>query len=135
VKWTKGFTLLEVLLALVIVGISVTVVLQLFSHNLRNVANSEDYVKAALVAEGKLRDITEGVDLTERQWTEYTDDGYRIDVTVLPVENDKAQAVNMKLLQVDLSLSWKSGSRNRVMNIKTLKLVNPSEERKEPVNS
>jgi general secretion pathway protein I len=131
----QGFTLLEVLLALVIVGIAISVVLQLFSFNLRNVANSEDYVKAAMVAESKLRQIVDSADLTERQWSENTGDGYRFDVVVSPIEKDKAQAIDMKLLQVDLSMSWKSGSKNRTISVKTLKLIKQSDEKKEPVNS
>jgi general secretion pathway protein I len=132
---SPGFTLLEVLLALVIVGIAISVVLQLFSFNLRNVASSEDYVKAAMVAESKLRQIVDNGDLTERQWSENTGDGYRFDVAVSPIEKDKAQAVDMKLLQVDLTMSWKSGAKNRTINVKTLKLIKQSDEKKEPVNS
>ncbi len=39
---TAGFTLLEVLVALALLGVGVVVVLQLFSANLRSISASED---------------------------------------------------------------------------------------------
>jgi len=49
----KGFTLIEVLVAVALLGIAVTVVIQLFSANLRAIASSEDYIYASARAEAK----------------------------------------------------------------------------------
>jgi general secretion pathway protein I len=127
----SGFTLLEVLLALALVGIAVTVILQLFSSNLRNIAGSGDYVKASLRAEEKMREVVDNPDLAERQWVESTPDGYRVDVTVTPVEVEKTQAVvGAKFFKVDLILSWRQGAKNKTVNLSTLKFIRPTEEKK-----
>jgi general secretion pathway protein I len=132
----SAFTLLEVLLALALVGVAVTMILQLFSSNLRNIAGSGDYVKASLRAQEKMREILDSTDLAERQWTESTTDGYRIDVAVAPVEKERVQTITgAQLLKVDLVLSWKQGVRNKTMNLSTLKYVRPSEGQKAPVTS
>jgi prepilin-type N-terminal cleavage/methylation domain-containing protein len=46
----KGFTLLEILVALAILATAVTIIFQLFSAGLRNIAVSEDVVSAAVRA-------------------------------------------------------------------------------------
>ena len=43
----KGFTLIEVLVSVVLLGIAVAIVLQLFSANVRALATSEDYIYAS----------------------------------------------------------------------------------------
>jgi type II secretion system protein I len=127
---SKGFTLLEVLVALAIVGLAVTAILELFSSNLRAVSVSEDHVKASLRAEARMREILDSDDLAEKTWTETTVDGYRVDVAVSKVQTERTQTIGMVLFQVDLSLSWKRGMKNRTINLKTLKLVRPGDETK-----
>jgi len=126
----SGFTLLEVLVALAIVGIAVTAILQLFSSNLRAISASEDHVRASLMAEARMREIIDGEALVEKVWTETTSDGYRVDVAVSKVQTARAETIGATLLQVDLSLSWRRGARNRTINLKTLKLVRPGDETK-----
>jgi general secretion pathway protein I len=123
---SSGFALLEVLVALVIVGLAMTAILELFSSNLRNVAASEDYVRASVKAETRLREILDGVDLAEHRWSEVTNDGYRVDVAVEPVHKDRAEIAALTLLRVDLTISWWQGIRQRSVRLQTLKLVRPS---------
>jgi prepilin-type N-terminal cleavage/methylation domain-containing protein len=130
----SAFTLIEVLLALALVGMAVTVILQLFSSSLRNISSSEDYVRASIRAESRLRDIVDDAHLAERRWSEATGDGYRIDVAVSPVHTEKSQVTAMKLLRVDLSIAWRHGMKNRAMSLSTLKLVTPVEENKETLS-
>jgi general secretion pathway protein I len=120
---SPGFTLLEVLLALVIVGLAVTAILQLFSANLRSISMSEDSMRAVIIAESKMREIVSNTELSETSWTETTGDGYRMDVAVSGVLSERAQTLGTKLLQVDLVLSWRKGIRNRSITLSTLKLV------------
>jgi general secretion pathway protein I len=47
---SKGFSLLEVMIALAILGIAVVAVFQLFSINLRTTRKAEDYTKAIFYA-------------------------------------------------------------------------------------
>lgn len=118
-----GFTLLEVLVALAILGIAITVILQLFSANLRTIAASEDYISAAAKAEAKMRDIISDPALSEKSWSERTDDGYNVEVSIFETHKERTETLPVKLLEVDLSLNWTQGQKNRSIVLKTIKTV------------
>jgi len=120
----EGFTLLEVLVALAILGIAITVVLQLFSANLRALSNSDDYVSAVIKAEARMREILDDERLTERSWSETTDDGYRVDVSVSDTSKERTENLQVRLLRVDLTLRWTKGTKERSLTLRTLKVVN-----------
>ena len=52
-----GFTLVEILVAFVVVGVLGGAMLQLFQGSLRNVALSAEYTEAALLAQSKLAEF------------------------------------------------------------------------------
>ena len=53
----RGFTLLEILVAFVVIGVLGSAMLQLFQGSLRNVALSAEYTGAALLARSKLAEF------------------------------------------------------------------------------
>lgn len=120
----EGFTLLEVLVALAILGIAITVVLQLFSANLRAVSSSDDYVSAVIKAEARMREILDDEKLTERSWSEATDDGYRIDVSVSDTSKERTENLQVRLLKIDMTLRWTKGTKERSLTLRTLKMAN-----------
>ncbi len=81
-KETAGFTLLEVLVALALLGIAVTAILQLFSANLKSISASEEYVAGSLEAQSKMREVLDGTEFSEKSWNGITDNGYRFQVSV-----------------------------------------------------
>ena len=119
-----GFTLLEVLVAIAILGIAVTVVLQLFSANLRAISVSGDYVSAATKAEAKMREILSDDKLSEKSSSETTDDGYRIDVSVTDALKERTDNLQVRILEIDLTVHWTRGTKERSLAMKTMKLVN-----------
>ena len=120
----RGFTLLEVLVAIAILGIAIAVILQLFSANLRALSLSGDYVTAATRADAKLKEILNGDDkLSEKSFNEATDDGYRIDVSVTEVLKDRTETLPVKLLEVELTLRWSKGTKDRSLTMRTMKVV------------
>lgn len=120
----KGFTLLEILVALSILGIAITVLLQLFSANLRSLSVSEDYVFAVSKAEAKMREILDDKDLSEKSWTEITDDGYRMDVSINEGLKDRTENLQVRIFEVTLSLSWTKNTKNKSLTLRTMKVVN-----------
>jgi prepilin-type N-terminal cleavage/methylation domain-containing protein len=120
----NGFTLLEVLVSLSIVAIAVTVVLQLFSADLRAIAASEDYASAVIKAETKMRELLDNEDLTETSWSEATPDGYRMDVAVAEVLKEKTNSLQVKLMQVDLTTRWFKGTKEKMLALRTMKMIN-----------
>jgi prepilin-type N-terminal cleavage/methylation domain-containing protein len=122
----NGFTLLEVLVSLAVLGIALTVVLQIFSANLRNIASAEDYVFASAKAAARMRDILDNDKLSETTWTETTRDGYTMDVSVSELLKDKTSNLPTKLLQVDLTIHWLKGKRDKSLTLRTIKTVERS---------
>jgi prepilin-type N-terminal cleavage/methylation domain-containing protein len=118
-----GFTLLEVLVSLSIVAIAVTVVLQLFSADLRAIAASDDYASAVLKAEVKMREVLDNEDLTETSWSEATPDGYRMDVSVSEVLKEKTNNLQVRLLEVSLTTRWFKGTKEKMLALRTIKIV------------
>ena len=57
IKKNQGFTLIEVILVIVIIGISVPPVLTLFTQNLTDSSKSEAYTKASLYALERMEEI------------------------------------------------------------------------------
>jgi type II secretion system protein I len=120
----NGFTLLEVLVSLAILGIAITIVLQLFSANLRALSTSEEYVSAVIMAEAKMREILDSEDLTEESWSEVTDDGYNLDISITETLADRTENLHVKLLEIALTFHWSEGTKTRALTLKTTKLVN-----------
>lgn len=118
-----GFTLLEVLVAIALLGIAITVVLQLFSANLRAIAASEDYVSAIIKAESKMRDVLDDKDISEKSWSETTDDGYRIDVLIYDAMKDRTENLQVRLLEVNLIIHWIKDTKERSLTLKAMKVI------------
>jgi prepilin-type N-terminal cleavage/methylation domain-containing protein len=119
-----GFTLLEILVSLALLGIAITVILQLFTTNLRALSVSGDYISAALRAEAKMRDILDDADLTEKSWSEVTDEGYRFDASVTETLKERTENLQVRMLEIDLTVQWSEGSKMKFLTLKTMKVVN-----------
>lgn len=116
-----GFTLLEVLVAFVLLATAVTVVLQLFSANFKTLSTSEEYINAVIKAESVMREVLGNDDLVEKMWSETTPEGYRIDIRVHPVHQERTRDLPLKLLEIDLTVSWRSGAKERSVRVRTIK--------------
>ena len=55
---SSGFSLLEVLVAFVILALTLSVVMRIFSGGLRNVALADGYSRAVLLAESRLAELS-----------------------------------------------------------------------------
>jgi general secretion pathway protein I len=58
IRSTQGFTLFEILIAVMILGIALPILFQLFSGTLRAVKKSRDYTQAMALAQQKLEELT-----------------------------------------------------------------------------
>ena len=120
----NGFTLLEVLVAMAILGIAITVVLQLFSADLRAISVSGDYVSAATRAEAKMREILSDDKLSEESSGETIEDGYTMDVSVSDALNERTDGLQVRILEIDLTIHWTRGTKEKSLTLKTMKVVN-----------
>lgn len=119
----RGFTLLEVLVALVVMATAVTIALQLFSVNLRTVSRSGDWTAATIRADARLRDLLAEMALIETAWSETTGDGYRFDVSVVEVLKERTDNLPVKLMEISLTIHWWEGPKEKSLRVKTVKML------------
>jgi general secretion pathway protein I len=122
-KGISGFTLLEVLVALALLGIAVTAVLQLFSANLKSLSASEEYVAGSLEAQSKMREVLDGQEFSERTWSGVTGNGYRFQVSVTDTLPERVENLPVKLVAVEVKVYWDRGNREKSLTLKTMKMV------------
>lgn len=118
-----GFTLIEILVAISILGIAVTVVLQLFSANLKAISVSGDYTTAATKAQVKMRELLDEEKPVEQSLGEVTDDGYRIDTSIAETLQERTENLQVKILEIAVTVHWVKGIKERSLTIRTMKTV------------
>ena len=122
-KGTSGFTLLEVLVALALLGMAVTAILQLFSVNLRSISTSEEYLAGSLEAQAKMREVLDSGEFSERSWNGVTVNGYRFQVSVSDTLQERVETLPLKMVAVEVKVFWARGSGEKSLTLKTLKAV------------
>jgi general secretion pathway protein I len=125
--FVKGFTLLEVVVAMAILGMGLTVIIELFSGGLRLGRASEEYTKAANYAHIKLEEIRSQEKISEGTEEGELEGAFRWQVSVkkidiLPTEKDPDFKPPVELFQVKVSILWKSGSKERSTSIESYKM-------------
>jgi prepilin-type N-terminal cleavage/methylation domain-containing protein len=118
-----GFTLIEVLAAMAILGIAITVVLQLFSADLGAISASGDYISASTKAAAKMREILADDNLSEKSFSEITDDGYRMDVSITDAIKERTENLQISLLEIDLTIHWIRGIKEKSITLRTMKVI------------
>ena len=124
----QGFTLLEVLVAVALLGIAITVVLQLFSTDTRAISESGEYISASVSAESKMREILDMLDddsenISETSYSEITDDGYKMDVSIVEVLPERTENLQVRLLEISLTMHWMRGTHEKSFTLRTMKLL------------
>lgn len=129
----RGFSLLEVLVAFVILALVATALFQLFSGSLRNASVSEEYSRATLYAESRLASIANEAPLREGSQQGVSEDGrYNWSATVAPYvrpastpEFDSALAtLPLRLWRIAVIVTWTGTTQaGRSIALATLKLV------------
>ncbi len=120
-----GFSLLEILVAFVVMGLVVGTLLQLFGTSMRNVALADEYSFAVQVAESRLQSV--GTAIKVEQGSESgTEEGtpYRWQVNMEPVELHEDQddfSLTVQPYQVNVVVSWESNGRNREFMLSSLR--------------
>jgi prepilin-type N-terminal cleavage/methylation domain-containing protein len=122
-RFEKGFTLLEILVALALLGIAIAMILQLFAAGTRALSASEDYLAASVAGEARLREIVETTILSETAWQEVDTDGRRVDVSVVETLRERTDGLPVRVFNVSVTLRWSWGLKDRRITLHTLKTV------------
>ena len=118
-----GFTLLEVLVATMVLGISVVVVLQLFSGRLDQARRAEDYTRAVLHARAKMEEVL--LDLPSGPVLERGDfgDGYRWAWETLPDTEAPVAELGVQPVMVRVSVGWGFDQNPKEYHLQTMALI------------
>lgn len=121
----KGFSLIEVLVAFVVMGLVVGTLLQLFGSSMRSVALSDEYSFAVQVAESRLAAVGSEIKVEDGSTSgDEKGSGYRWEVTMSPIEfNDKLKELPLplQLYRVEVVVTWQSGDKNREFHLSSLR--------------
>ncbi len=121
----SGFSLIEVLVAFVVMGLVVGTLLQLFGSSMQSVALSDEYSFAIQVAESRLAAVGNDIEVKEGSVSgEEKGSGYRWDVRMEPIEfSDKLKEIPipLQMYRVEVVVTWKSGDKPREFHLSSLR--------------
>lgn len=127
-KRKRGFTLIEVVVALAILGVGLMVIMELFAGGLRLGRTSQEYTKATQHARTKMEEIAlkpltfEGIEEGEFDETyRWKIETRRVDLLTFEKETDFKPPID--LLHIKLEVIWKSGLKERSMSVESYRSI------------
>ena len=124
--------MIEIVVAMAILGVGLIVIIELFSGGLRLGRVSEEYTKAVGLARMKMEEIALNDHVEEGNEVGEFDKDFRWQVGVKKVDLLPAEKITdyqplVQLYQIKVNILWKSGSRERSAGIETYKTVQVEE--------
>ncbi len=122
-----GFTLLEVLIAIMILTISLVAIFQLFSGGLQSAKLSDEYTRAIFHARAKMEEtlLADRLMVGETEGIIEEDYGWRLSID--PYESGEESDVLSKAVEtlflVTVDIVWTDGERERTFTIRTLHMA------------
>lgn len=120
-----GFSLVEVLVAFAILTLALGVLLPLFSNGLRSLSISEQYTRAAILAESRLAAIGRETPLEEGEEDGDFEQGYQWHTAVTPYEfvgDSEGTSPLVQAFMTTVDVYWQDGDKVRSMSLNSLKL-------------
>ena len=115
---SRGFSLLEVMIALAILGIAVVAIFQLFSINLRSTQKAEDYTKAIFYARSMMDEAYSFVDPSDESASEEYEEKYTVKRDVgLKSESDDGK---VKVYEIAVSVTWPPSGNFSMTELRTV---------------
>lgn len=121
-----GYTLLETLVALSILGLSLVLILELFSGGLRGNKVAGDYDRAILHAKETMETILLSMDFEEGRIQGEYGDGYEWEAFIAPFHEENAEQGGQgtsSLFEIRVLVRWRAESAERQFELCTLKAI------------
>jgi general secretion pathway protein I len=129
-----GYTLIEVLVAFGLLAVGLGMLLGALSNASKQVRASDEFGRAALHAQSLLDQAGVGEALSVGQRDGELENGrYRWEMTVSPYRDPSAPPRQPlivgapQLLQLELTLRWGDGGPHRTLQLRSLRLVTPTD--------
>ncbi len=126
-KESRGFTLIEVLVAFVILAMTLGISFQIFSTGFRATRVAGAYATATMLAQSKLAALGVEEPLEEGESIGEFDEQFQWRLDVRPYEADDAEpagpGAQTQALEVALTVSWGKPNSERSISLETLRLA------------
>ncbi len=128
---SRGFTLLEVMLAFVVFALSFATVLEIMAGSMRSVRRAGDDTEVALFAQSIIDQVGTEIPLEEGEFSGVALDRYQWQLGIYPyATTDKnvrtlelAEMSGIKLYTVNLDIDWAVGRRQRDLHFSTIRSI------------
>lgn len=117
-----GFTLLEIMMALVIISIGIVAVVSLSRTNLKGLDRANDQLEASMRAQAKMREVQSLPSWKTKAWSITDDAGYTYDVTVEETMKERTGSLPVIMNEITVTTSWMRGENRKRIILKTAKL-------------
>ena len=122
-----GFTLIETLVAMMVLVISFTIIAQLFSGGLKSAKLSDNYTKAIFLAKEKMEEMLLVPEPVEDTYAGELDNGFfwtaKIDYLEQENEESKNTGSGPGLFNYYVNISWNEGKAEKYFEISTIRLA------------
>lgn len=121
----RGFTLIEILVAISILSISLVVIFQLFSGGLKSSRLSDQYTKGIFHAKEKMEEILLSTDFAEEEAGGEFGDSFRWKSEIVRIEQaeDEEAKLPFDTFNIEVDVMWYEGDREKHFAISTMKVV------------
>ncbi len=118
-----GFTLLEVIIALAILGMAFALSMELLANGVRSAKASEDYTQAVLLARQKLAEIAATPNLEKSADGGEFGGGFSWSSEVQPLPQEQEEGLPARLYQVRVRVAWTGRRGEKSLDLYTLRMA------------
>ncbi|HAO22175.1 MAG: hypothetical protein BWK80_48010 [Desulfobacteraceae bacterium IS3] len=120
---SKGFTLIETLVAMMILSISLVAILQLFSGGLRSARLSENYSRAVFHAREKMEELLVSQKMAPGELEGRFDDEFRWKAEIRHLDTIKDSNPSTDTFAIRVEIRWHEGEAQKRFDVSTIKIA------------
>jgi general secretion pathway protein I len=124
-----GFTLLETLVAISVLAISFTIILQLFSGGLKSSKVSDEYTRGIFHAREKVEEVLLSKKLSEGDLEGEFEDRFRWKTKIVKIgpEEKEAALLPFENFSITVIVAWSEGHKEKQIQLTTMKTIEKTE--------
>ena len=122
---SRGFTLLEVLVAFSILTVSLGVLFQIFSKGTNAVILGNEYSQAVIIAQSRLASAGIEGEFDDGEYSGEENETYRWTTTIRPYDSGDDLETNFGISrrEIEIVVDWYSQGKKHSVKLNTLKLI------------